>query len=218
MVGIPGTAPGTGQRRAAWAWVAVAVSVLDTIAVAAALVIAAEASIYLPIVETGTWINLVAGPAFPLLAAFMLRNRGRDPDRPRHQDRLAWLFLGFGAPRQRDRGIQPGRPRPGNPRLFAVGCTCPPSDSHAALGGRQRDEALATVRKEPADRFRLLRQPSDMQQTTRAPANARLKISNGGGYRKGVRSSPASARKPPGRHDPGIASRGGRHQPCNLRN
>jgi len=32
MVGIPGTAPGTGQRRAAWAWVAVAVAVLDTIA------------------------------------------------------------------------------------------------------------------------------------------------------------------------------------------
>ena len=97
MVGIPGTAPGTGQRLAAWAWVAVAVSVLDTIAVAAALVIAAEASIDLPIAETGTWINLVAAPAFPLLAALMLRNRGRDPDRPRHQDRLAWLFLGFGA-------------------------------------------------------------------------------------------------------------------------
>jgi two-component system NarL family sensor kinase len=97
MVGIPGTAPGTGQRLAAWAWVAVAVAVLDTIAVAAALVIAAEASIDLSIVETGTWINLVAAPAFPLLAAFMLRNRGRDPDRPPRQDRLAWLFLGFGA-------------------------------------------------------------------------------------------------------------------------
>jgi len=97
MVGIPGTAPGTGQRRAAWARVAVAVAVLDTIAVAAALVIAAEASIDLPIVETGTWINLVAAPAFPLLAACMLRNRGRDPDRPPRQDRLAWLFLGFGA-------------------------------------------------------------------------------------------------------------------------
>ena len=97
MVGIPGTGPGTGQRRAAWARVAVAVAVLDTIAVAAVLVIAAEASIYLPIAETGTWINLVAAPAFPLLAAFMLRNRGRDPDRPPRQDRLAWLFLGFGA-------------------------------------------------------------------------------------------------------------------------
>ena len=54
MVGIPGTAPGTGQRLAAWARVAVAVAVVDTIAVAAALVIAAEASIYLPIVETGS--------------------------------------------------------------------------------------------------------------------------------------------------------------------
>ena len=97
MVGIPGIGPGIGQRRAAWARVAVAVAVLDTIAVVAVLVIAAEASIYLPIAETGTWINLVAAPAFPLLAAFMLRNRGRDPDRPPRQDRLAWLFLGFGA-------------------------------------------------------------------------------------------------------------------------
>ena len=96
-VGIPGAAPGTGQRLAAWARVAVTVAVLNTIAVAAAVVIAAETSIYLPIVETGTWINLVAAPAFPLLAAFMLRNRGRDPDRPPDQDRLAWLFLGFGA-------------------------------------------------------------------------------------------------------------------------
>ena len=96
-VGIPGAAPGTGQRLAAWARVAVTVAVLNTIAVAAAVVIAAETSIYLPIVESGTWINLVAAPAFPLLAAFMLRNRGRDPDRPPDQDRLAWLFLGFGA-------------------------------------------------------------------------------------------------------------------------
>ena len=62
MVGIPGTGPGIGQRRTAWARVAVAVAVLDTIAVAAVLVIAAEASIYLPIAETGTWINLVAAP------------------------------------------------------------------------------------------------------------------------------------------------------------
>ena len=95
MVGILGTGPGTSHRRAAWARVAVAV--LDTIAVVAVLVIAAEASIYLPMAETGSWINLIAAPAFPLLAAFMLRNRGRDPDRPPRQDRLAWLFLGFGA-------------------------------------------------------------------------------------------------------------------------
>jgi two-component system, NarL family, sensor kinase len=97
MAGIPGAASGTGQRLAAWARVAVTVAILNTIAVAAAVVIAAETSIYLPIVETGAWINLVAAPAFPLLAAFMLRNRGRDPDRPPDQDRLAWLFLGFGA-------------------------------------------------------------------------------------------------------------------------
>ena len=49
------------------------------------------------IAEAGVWINLVAGPTFPLLAALMLRTRGRDPGRPPHQDRLAWLFLGFGA-------------------------------------------------------------------------------------------------------------------------
>jgi two-component system NarL family sensor kinase len=97
MMGIRGTAPGTGQRVAAWAWVAVAVAILDSIAVTAALVIAAQASMYLPIVETGSWINLIAAPAFPLLAALMLRNRGRDPGRLPHQDRLAWLFLGFGA-------------------------------------------------------------------------------------------------------------------------
>ena len=94
---IRGAAPDTGQRLAAWAWVAVAVAVIDTIAVTAALVIAAETGIYLPIVEIGGWINLVAGPAFPLVAALMLRNRGGDPGRPPHQDRLAWLFLGFGA-------------------------------------------------------------------------------------------------------------------------
>ena len=96
MVGIRGTAPGTGQRVAAWAWAAVAVAVFDTIALTAALVLAAQADIYQPIVEVGGWINLIAGPAFPLLAALMLRNRGRDPGRPPHQDRLAWLFLGFG--------------------------------------------------------------------------------------------------------------------------
>jgi hypothetical protein len=87
-------APGTGRRPAAWA--AVAVAALNAAAVTAALAVAAAASISVPIARVGVWINFIAGPAFPLLAALMLRNRGRDPARPRHQDRLAWLFLGFG--------------------------------------------------------------------------------------------------------------------------
>ncbi|HEY3004580.1 MAG TPA: sensor histidine kinase, partial [Kribbellaceae bacterium] len=46
------------------------------------------------IVETGAWLNLIAGTAFPLLAALMLRE-GLE-DRPPHLRRLAWLFVGFG--------------------------------------------------------------------------------------------------------------------------
>lgn len=97
MVGKGATAPRTGQRRAAWARAAVAIAIIDTAALTAALAVAAASGMYLPITEDGVWINLVAGPTFPLLAALMLRTRGRDPGRPAHQDRLAWLFLGFGA-------------------------------------------------------------------------------------------------------------------------
>jgi len=97
MVGTGATAPRTGQRRPAWAWAAVAVAIIDTAALTAALAVAAASGMYLPIAEDGAWINLVAGPTFPLLAALMLRTRGRGPGRPPHQDRLAWLFLGFGA-------------------------------------------------------------------------------------------------------------------------
>ena len=76
-----------------------AVAIIDTAALAAALALAAASGMHLlqRIAEAGVWINLVAGPTFPLLAALMLRTRGRDPDRGAHQDRLAWLFLGFGA-------------------------------------------------------------------------------------------------------------------------
>jgi len=82
------------QRSATWVRVAVVVAVLDTIAVAVALWVAAAADLHLDVVGTGSWINLVAVPAFPLLAALVLR--GSERDRPPHQDRLAWLFLGFG--------------------------------------------------------------------------------------------------------------------------
>ena len=95
-MGTGTTAPRTGQRRPAWAWAAVAIAIIDTAVLTAALAVAAASGMHLPIVEDDAWINLVAGPAFPLLAALMLRTRGRDPDRPAHQDRLAWLFAGFG--------------------------------------------------------------------------------------------------------------------------
>lgn len=85
----------TERRSATWARIAVAVAVIDTIAVAVALWAAVANDLYLDIVGTGAWINLVAGPTFPLLAALVLRRSDRD--RPSHQDRLAWLFLGFGA-------------------------------------------------------------------------------------------------------------------------
>src|SRR3954447_10972687 len=82
------------QSSATWVRVAVVVAVVDTIAVAVALWVAVANDLQLDIVGTGSWINLVAGPAFPLLAALVL---GRGDQRgPPHQDRLAWLFLGFG--------------------------------------------------------------------------------------------------------------------------
>jgi two-component system NarL family sensor kinase len=98
MVGTGGAAPRTSQRRAAWVRAAVAVAIIDTAALTAALAVAAASGMHLlqRIAEDSGWINLIAGPTFPLLAALMLRTRGRDPDRPPHQDRLAWLFLGFG--------------------------------------------------------------------------------------------------------------------------
>jgi signal transduction histidine kinase len=82
------------QSSATWVRVAVVVAVVDTIAVAVALWVAVANDVQLDIVGTGAWINLVAGTAFPLLAALVLRRGAQD--RPPHQDRLAWLFLGFG--------------------------------------------------------------------------------------------------------------------------
>ncbi|WP_328525663.1 sensor histidine kinase [Kribbella sp. NBC_00359] len=81
-------------RSATLVRVAVAVAVIGTIAVAVALWVAVVDDLQLDIVGTGSWINLVAVPAFPLLAALVLRRS--EEDRPPHQDRLAWLFLGFG--------------------------------------------------------------------------------------------------------------------------
>jgi signal transduction histidine kinase len=100
MVGSGSTAAHSGRRRLAWARAAVAVAIVDTAAIAAALAVAAASGMSTPISEDGVWLNLIAGPTFPLLAAYLLYTRDRDPDRPQdpdHQDRLALLLLGFGA-------------------------------------------------------------------------------------------------------------------------
>ena len=84
------------RRRATWAEAAVTVAVLDAVALTITFVLSVDRNLWASINETGSWINLVAGPTFPLLAALLLRPRGQEQQRPAHQDRLAWLFLAFG--------------------------------------------------------------------------------------------------------------------------
>jgi two-component system, NarL family, sensor kinase len=86
----------TEPGLATWAWVAVVVAILDTIAEAAGLTIGLGTHQKLCSTANGAWINVIAGPTFPLLAALIFRSRGHDPDRPPRLDRLAWVFLGFG--------------------------------------------------------------------------------------------------------------------------
>jgi two-component system, NarL family, sensor kinase len=94
--------PGTGERRTTRAWQsATVVAGVNTVALILALTLTATVwlspgEVYREIAEVGAWLNLIAGPTFPLLGALMLRTRGRDPSRPVHQDRLAWLFVGSG--------------------------------------------------------------------------------------------------------------------------
>lgn len=87
----------TGSSTATWAWLGVVVGVLDAIGLFTGIAIAAATDQHLGITENSAWINVAAGPTFPLLAALVLRSRGRDPDRPPRIDRLAWLLLSFGA-------------------------------------------------------------------------------------------------------------------------
>jgi signal transduction histidine kinase len=87
----------TGPGLATWAWVAVVVAILDAVAEAVSLAVGLATHQKLGITANGAWINVIAGPTFPLLAALVLRSRGHDPDRPPRLDRLAWVFLGFGA-------------------------------------------------------------------------------------------------------------------------
>src|SRR6185437_11566843 len=79
---------------ATWAWAAVAVGIVDAIAFGVLGVIAAIDHVHAPTIETGSVINIVAGPTFPLLAALLLRYRDRH--KPVRYDRLAWLFLALG--------------------------------------------------------------------------------------------------------------------------
>jgi signal transduction histidine kinase len=86
------------DRRANAAWVGVVFAILNTIGVAIAYVLSRthtedwSGSLQ----DNGAWINLIAGPTFPLLTSLMLRARSLTSDRPRHELRLAWLLLGFG--------------------------------------------------------------------------------------------------------------------------
>jgi len=78
---------------------AVAVAVVDLAAVLAMLVAVADAAVIRTVQESGSWINLVAGPTFPLVAALLLRGGTADdpPGTGSGRRRLAWLMLGFGA-------------------------------------------------------------------------------------------------------------------------
>jgi len=81
---------------ATWAWVAVVVALGDLVGEGPAVVVAATTGQDLSLTENGAWINLVAGPAFPLLSALVFRSRGPEQDRPPRIDRLARLLLAFG--------------------------------------------------------------------------------------------------------------------------
>jgi signal transduction histidine kinase len=87
----------TEPGLATWAWVAVVVAILDAIAEAVGLAVGLTTHQKLGITANGAWINVIAGPTFPLLAALVFRSRGHDPNRPPRLDRLAWILLGFGA-------------------------------------------------------------------------------------------------------------------------
>jgi signal transduction histidine kinase len=77
----------------------VAVAAADLLAVLAMLVTVADSAVIRTVQETGSWVNLVAGPTFPLVAALLLRSGPADDPVPMGagRRRLAWLMLGFGA-------------------------------------------------------------------------------------------------------------------------
>src|SRR3954453_14345695 len=89
--GFPRTRP-----RETWAWAAVVVAGVNTVGVSVALVVTVTTDVRLEIVGTGAWLNLVAGTAFPLLAALTLHANSDSTQSPTHLPRLGWLFVGFG--------------------------------------------------------------------------------------------------------------------------
>jgi len=89
--GYPRTRP-----RETWAWAAVVVAGVNTVGVGVALVVIVTTDVRFDIVEAGAWLTVVAGTAFPLLAALMLHANSDDTHSPTHLPRLAWLFVGFG--------------------------------------------------------------------------------------------------------------------------
>jgi signal transduction histidine kinase len=71
---------------------------VDLLAVVATLLLVADQELLSTVEETGAWINLLAGPTFPLVAALLLRVPGaaEAPEVVAGRTRLAWLMLGFG--------------------------------------------------------------------------------------------------------------------------
>ncbi|MGZ4609251.1 MAG: sensor histidine kinase [Actinomycetes bacterium] len=97
VVRWPVHVPGTSRPR----WqvpFAVAVAAADLVAVVVMLVAVADREVQHTVEETGSWVNLVAGPTFPLVAALLLRGQVADESGPvaDGRRRLAWLMLGFG--------------------------------------------------------------------------------------------------------------------------
>jgi signal transduction histidine kinase len=85
-----------GPTRSPWrshaGGVAVGVAVVDLVALVVLLVTSADQKLWNSVQSTGSWINLIAGPTFPLIGALLLR-----PTAGPGRRRLAWLFVGFGA-------------------------------------------------------------------------------------------------------------------------
>jgi signal transduction histidine kinase len=71
---------------------AVAVAAVDLVITVGVLAVVADRAVFNSVEETGSWINLAAGPTFPLVAALLFRVAAPGASRRR----LAWLMLAFG--------------------------------------------------------------------------------------------------------------------------
>jgi two-component system NarL family sensor kinase len=86
-VATPGPTPDLRSR------VAVGVAAVDLVALVVLLVRTADRDLLDSLEATGSWINVVAGPTFPLVGALLFRVAAA----PSARHRLAWWFVGFGA-------------------------------------------------------------------------------------------------------------------------